>query len=507
MTKINGNTLSIEEVIRVSRFYEQVILDSKCISSIEKSAKQVQKILQGNQPVYGINTGFGIFSNKSISTLDSQKLNRNLILSHAIGFGEPFSKELVRAAILIRANTLCKGFSGVRLIIIETLISMLNADLIPVVQSQGSLGSSGDLCMLAQLALVFTKDKRDLDQESGKAWLKNELLSGKAAMQKAGIQRIELGAKEGLAIINGATFSAALASLTLWDAIHCLDTANLAASISLEAIQGRSSAFDPRLQNARGLPGQIKIAREIKKNIHGSSLIDHGNQVQDPYSFRCIPQVHGPILDTLDSIKEIIQKEINAATDNPLIFDEDVISGGNFHGESIALNMDFLSIAITELSAISERRIFILMDEHLNNGLPIMLVDEMNKAGLNSGVMISQYTAASLVLENRTLATPDSIQSLPTSANQEDHNANALTAAKHAFEIVKNTLFVMAIELFVATRAIDIRMKQQPRIKLGQGTQKVFQAVRAVSLYHAEDALWTKDIDQIHKAILELKIP
>jgi histidine ammonia-lyase len=507
MIKINGNSLSLDEIIRVCRSNEKVILDSSCIPVINKSAQQVQKILHGIKPVYGINTGFGIFSNKSISIQESLKLNRNLILSHAIGFGDPLPKEVIRAAILIRANTLAKGFSGVRPVIIETLLEMLNADLIPIVKSQGSLGSSGDLCMLSQLALVFTKDGDDLDEESGKAWLKNETLSGKEAMQKAGLQRIELGAKEGLAVINGATFSAALASLAIWAANNCLNTANSTASLSLEALQGQRSAFDPRLHLARGLSGQIKVAREILKKIMGSSLVDQTKQVQDPYSIRCVPQVHGAILDSIISIKEIVEKEINAATDNPLIFNEDVISGGNFHGESLALNMDFLSIAITELSAISERRIFLLLDENLNNGLPPMLVDEIGKAGLNSGVMISQYTAASLVLENRTLATPDSVQSLPTSANQEDHNANALTAAKHAYEIVKNTLFVLSIELFTSARAIDIRMKQRSKNRLGQGTRKTYQAIRAVSQYYSEDTLWIKEIDQIHSALIKQEIP
>jgi histidine ammonia-lyase len=507
MIKINGNSLSLEEVNRVSRSNEKVKLDSGCIPSINKSAHRVQKILQGTEPVYGINTGFGIFSDKSISIEDSLKLNRNLILSHAIGFGDPLPKEVIRAAILIRANTLAKGFSGVRPVIIETLLDMLNADLIPMVKSKGSLGSSGDLCMLSQLALVFTKDNNDFDQESGDAWLNGELLSGKKAMQKLGLERIELGAKEGLAIINGATFSAALAALAISDANNCLNAANSAASLSLEALQGRTSAFDPRIQLARGLSGQIIVAREIMNNLKGSSLVDQANQVQDPYSFRCIPQVHGAILDTLISIKEIVEKEINAATDNPLIFNEDVISGGNFHGESVALNMDFLSIAITELSAISERRIFLLMDENLNNGLPPMLVDEVNKAGLNSGIMISQYTAASLVLENRTLAAPDSVQSLPTSANQEDHNANALTAAKHAYEIVNNTFFILSIELFTSARAIDLRMKQQPKHKLGIGTHKTYQAIRTFSKYYSEDSLWIKEIDQIHNALIKQKIP
>lgn len=506
MVIINGKSLSIKELINVSRFHEKVTLDPSCVGLICQSAKAIKLIQQSSKPAYGINTGFGIFSNKKISQTESKKLNRNLILSHAIGFGDSFSEEVVRAAMLIRANSLAKGFSGVRLEIIETLLAMLNSDLTPVVKNKGSLGSSGDLCMLSQLALVFTKDERDDEKESGTALFQGEILPGKLAMEKAGIPRLELSAKEGLAIINGATFSAAIASLTCFDAEYCLQMANLAASLSLEAILARSAAFDSRLHQVRGLAGQSIIAKEILKNIKGSSLIDSADQIQDPYSFRCIPQVHGPIMDTLSPVKEVIHREINAATDNPLIFEDEVISGGNFHGEPIALNMDYLSIAMTELSAIAERRVFIILDEHLNNGLPPMLVGSTKLAGINSGVMIPQYVAASLVLENRVLATPDSIQSLPTSANQEDFNANALAAAKHAFEITRNTLYIMAIELFVAARAVNLRLIINPEQKLGNETNKVFENIGSLSPFHEDDSLWNKNIELIHQGIINHRI-
>lgn len=506
MAKIKGSSLTLDDVRNVSRNYEAVSLDSSCLSAIHASSETVKKIQNSQKPAYGINTGFGIFSNKAISFKDCNKLNRNLILSHAIGYGDDFPEEIVRAAILIRANSLAKGYSGVRVEIIQALLDMLNKKVTPVVKNKGSLGSSGDLCMLSQLALVFTRDEKDVENESGEAIYQGTQLTGKAAMQKAGIPRLELSAKEGLAVINGASFSEALAALACCDADYCLKMATLSASLSLEAILGRSDAFDPRLHDARGLPGQIKIAAEIRKYIQNSTFINSGLQVQDPYSFRCIPQVHGPILDTIDFVKELIQKEANAATDNPLIFSEDVISGGNFHGETIALNMDYLSIAMTELSAIKERRLFILLDEHHNNGLPPMLVGSYEQAGINSGVMIPQYTAASLVLENRVLATPDSIQSLPTSANQEDLNANALAAAKHAYEIIQNTMFVIAIELFVAARAVNIRLMKIPEYRLGKVTGELYNKIQTIVTFKKEDSFWHEDIHRIHRELVDHKI-
>jgi histidine ammonia-lyase len=506
MITIDGKSLTLQEVVSISRNHEQVSLHCDCFARIKQSAENVLQIQHSENPAYGINTGFGIFANKKISSSESNKLNRNLILSHAIGTGTPFSEEIVRAAMLIRANSLAKGFSGVRMVIIETILKMLNSGLTPWVRNKGSLGSSGDLCMLSQLALVFTRDEHDSEEDSGMAEFGGQFMSGKMAMQKAGIPRIELNAKEGLAIINGATFSAAIAALACFDAEFCLQTANASAALSLESILGRSAAFDPRIHQARGLAGQIRVAGEVRVQIQGSSLIDSGKQIQDPYSFRCIPQVHGPIMETLDNVQEVVKKEINAATDNPLIFSNDVLSGGNFHGEPIAMNMDFLAIAMTELSAIAERRIFLLLDEHQNNGLPPMLAGSHEQAGLNSGVMIPQYTAASLVLENRILATPDSIQSLPTSANQEDLNANALTAARHADEIVKNTIFVIALEMFVAARAVDLRKLKDPKIRLGEGTEKVYQKIRIVSPFDMNDKLWDRDIQYLYQGLLQQKI-
>jgi len=404
--------------------------------------------------------------------------------------------------MLIRANTLAKGFSGVRANLIQTILDMLNKGVTPIVKSQGSLGSSGDLCMLAQLALVICKNQEDKDDESGMAEYEGIVLTGKEAMRKARISRIQLMAKEGLAIINGATFSTAIAALTIVKGIFAIDVATHASALTLESMLGKSEPFDPRVQNVRGLFGQKVIASNILKFVAGSSFINSGQQVQDPYSLRCVPQIHGAIMDTFEYVRGIIEKEVNAATDNPLIFDSDVISGGNFHGEPIALGMDFLAIALTELGAVSERRIFQLTDANLNNGLPHMLVGISAATGLNSGMMIPQYTAASLVLENRTLSFPDSVQSLPTSANQEDHNANAMTAARHALLILENTLYILSIELFVAGRALQIRMLQNPDKVLGKINKKIFAKIKNLIPNNAEDRLWGKEIDLLHEKLV-----
>ncbi len=506
MILIDGNHLTIDQLINISRKEMEVGLNPDCIEKIQESNNKLNSIVKLGIPIYGINTGFGIFANKRIQIEDTLKLNHNLMISHAVGAGDELADEVVRAAMLIRANVFSKGFSGVRLELVNTLIDMLNKKVTPIVRSQGSLGSSGDLCMLSQMALVFTKDEQDLEEESGYARYSNSTFSGKEAMKIADIPRLQLGPKEGLALINGATFSAAMASLCIWDAIRCLMIANDATSLCLESLLGCSSPFNQKLNEERGLIAQSEVAENIRMKIQGSTLVDSGSQVQDPYSLRCTPQVHGAIKDTIDFISEKLIREINAAADNPLIFDGDVISGGNFHGEPVALWMDYLSIALTELSAISERRCFLMLDEKMNNGLPAMLVDSNDKAGINSGVMIPQYTAASLVLENRTLATPDSVQSLPTSANQEDHNANAMTAARHAFQIIRNTLRVLSIELFIASRAVDIRLKQSPQAKLGRGTADIYKQIRKVVPQRTQDALWGKDIDNLNRAIEQNEI-
>ncbi len=505
--RIDGAHLTIDEIVSVARQGTSVELAPEARVAIRRSHAWVDSIIDKGDPVYGINTGFGVFADHRIPNEDSAKLSRNLILSHAVGAGDPLDEEVVRAAILVRANTLAKGNSGVREIVVDTLIDLLNKHVTPVVPSQGSLGSSGDLAPLSHLALVFTTDERDLDEESGFAWFDGEILSGKKAVVKAGIERIILGAKEGLAVNNGATFSAAIGALEVYDSDILMTTAEASLAMTLEAVMGCSAAFDPRLHHARGHHGQIRVADSVRALTEGSSLIDAFGRIQDAYSLRCAPQVQGIGWDTLDFVREIIEVEINAATDNPLLFEPGIaVSGGNFHGEPVGVVMDYLGIALAEVASISERRTFRLTDGHLNADLPPMLVDRLSAAGLNSGLMMPQYTAASLVLENQTLATPDSVHSLPTSAEQEDHNANAMTAARHTREIVNNTAQVLAIELYTAARALDLRLRQNPDIILGKGTAQVFKRIRETVAYQPGDAWWGPEIDRVRKMIFEQQL-
>lgn len=498
MLKIDGNTLSLDALMAVARHGEKVALTSSARENILRARGWVEIILQKDQPVYGINTGFGIFADRKIPASDSAILSRNLILSHAVATGPMLPEEVVRAAMLVRANTLAKGYSGVRIEIVETLLEMLNRNVTPCIPSQGSLGSSGDLASLSHLALVLTTDAQDRDDESGWATYEGKQMTGKAAMAAAGIKRIVLGAKEGLALNNGATFSAAIAALAIVDAINLLSVSEISLAMSLEALIGCSNAFDPRLHEARGHPGQQAVAEHVRNLIRGSTLLDSVHRVQDAYSLRCAPQVQGASLDTLEFVKTVIEREINAATDNPLLFGpSEAISGGNFHGEPVGMAMDFLGIAMAEVGAIAERRIFRLTDGKLNNGLPPMLVDHPEAAGLNSGLMMPQYTAASLVLENQTLATPDSVHSLPTSGGQEDHNANSMTAARHTRQIIDNTAVILAIEVFTAARALDLRLREQQGARMGVGVAAAHQAVRKLVPYQAGDTWWKPEIDVV----------
>jgi histidine ammonia-lyase len=419
-----------------------------------------------------------------------------------VGTGESLPIEIVRAALLIRANTLAKGYSGVRLVLINTLLDMLNKEVHPVIPSQGSLGSSGDLAPLSHLSLVLSTDQQDLDELSGFANFQGKICSGKEAMAKAGIPRIILEEKEGLALNNGATFSAAIASLVCAETRELLEIAEIALSLSLESLQGISSAFDARIHESRQHPGQIHFAERIRAITEGSTLLDSTDRVQDAYSLRCSPQVHGPVYETLEFSENVILREVNAATDNPLLFDEgEAISGGNFHGEPVGKVMDYLAISLSEIAGISERRIYRLTDSRLNGDLPPMLVDNHQAAGLNSGMMMPQYTAASLVLENRSLASPDSIYSLPTSGAQEDHNANAMTAARHAYQAVKNTRHVLAIELYTAARALDLRLRDHPKLSPGKGSAAAYHTIRDIVPYQPGDALWGPEIDQVRSLI------
>jgi histidine ammonia-lyase len=495
MIILGDHSLTIEEIIQVARKNEVIEIGDNAKSVINRSHDRLNKIIQSDKPIYGINTGFGIFSDRKIKAEECNQLSRNLILSHAVGTGPVLPIEVTRAAMLVRANTLAKGYSGVRLEVIETLVEMLNKGVTPVIPSQGSLGSSGDLCPLSHMALVLTNDERDLEIESGYAEIEGLVLTGKAAMQKAGIKRIILGPKEGLAINNGATFSAAIGALAVFDAEYLANLADRSIALTLEALLGCSGAFDKRIHEARGQIGQIESAKNIRESFEGSTFVDSTDSIQDAYSLRCAPQIHGGVRETIHFVRQVIEREVNAATDNPLIFEPDVaISGGNFHGEPVGLVMDYLSIALCELGAIAERRIFRMTDGKLNAGLPPMLVDTVEKAGLNSGLMMLQYTAASLVLENQTLATPDSVHSLPTSAEQEDHNANAMTAARHAAMIIENIQQILGLEIYMAVRAMDLRKRLQVG-KMGKLSQILYDRIRSHIKYTAGDTYWGPEIN------------
>ncbi len=503
MIEINGKCLTIDEVVQVATAHEKVTISPAAVERIQESHHWVRNISLENKPVYGINTGFGIFADKPIDHEKIAELNRNLILSHAVATGPEFDEEIVRAAILIRSNTLAGGYSGIRSVLIENMLEMLNRGVIPSIPSQGSLGSSGDLAPLSHLALVLTTDSDDREQNSGYAYYQGERVTGQQAMSAASIPRLILKAKEGLALTNGATFSAAIAALTTNLADILIDTAEVALAASLEALLGASNAFDPRLHLSRNQVGQQVVAGRIRALTEGSSLLNAAGRVQDAYSLRCAPQVQGPARDTLEFVRQIVSREINATTDNPLIFGPgEAISGGNFHGEVVGMVMDFLKIALAEVGAISERRTFQLTDSKMNADLPPMLVDNQLAAGLNSGMMMPQYTAASLVLENQHLSTPDSINSLPTSGGKEDHNANSLTAARHAHQIANNTAHILAVELYTAARALDIRMRKNPEFKMGIGVNKAYSLIRNVVSYQAGDAWWGPEIEKVKSLVL-----
>lgn len=493
-----GTLLTIEDVVRVARENAPVALAESARVKIAASRAWVEQIVTRGEPItYGINTGFGVFANVHVSAQQARELMRKLIISHAVGVGEPLPQEVVRAAMLIRANALAQGFSGVRIEIVETLLEMLNRGVHPIIPAKGSVGASGDLAPLSHLALVLSTDELDLEHESGEAILRGERMSGKTAMERAGIPRLILEAKEGLALNNGTAVSAALTVLAAHDAEILIGNAALAVAMTLEAIRGASNAFDPRIHDAARHPGQKQIAARVRELTHGSRLVDKAQRVQDAYSIRCAPQVIGASHDAIAYAKIRLEEEINAATDNPLIFVDGengaALSGGNFHGEAVAMVCALLAVAVAEIGSISERRTFRLLDGKLNDGLPMMLVE---RGGLNSGLMMAQVTAAALVSENKTLAHPDVLDSIPTSANQEDHVPMAANAARHLREIVWNTTHILGIELVTAAQGIDLRLRNEGKgvEMLGHGTRGAFQRLRQDIPYLDTDRLLEPDL-------------
>jgi histidine ammonia-lyase len=492
---LTGSALSLRDLYQVAYHDARVAMSPEALSTIQQNASVIDQLSTSDQPIYGVNTGFGIFADQRIEPEYAAEISRNLILSHAVGIGPPFSREITRAAMLIRANTLSRGHSGVRPQIIQGLIKMLNEGVTPLIPSQGSLGSSGDLAPLAHLVLVLADvtDENNLDQ-SGYALFEDQTVTGAEAMQAAGIDRVILGPKEGLALTNGATFSAAITALALVDARRLLYTTELATAMTFEALRGNPQALDPRIHIARSHPGQIQSAKRILQYLTGSSLIGATGKVQDAYSLRCSPQIIGPAWEALDFSMEIITREVNATTDNPLIFDREVLSGGNFHGQPIGMVADFMKIALSEVSNLSERRTYRLLAAHTNAGLPPMLISDPSKIGLFSGLMMLQYTAASLCLENQSLVTPASTRSLPTSAGQEDHNANSATAARHLADIVTNMYAIVAIELICAAQALELRLAENTSHSCGRAIKNVHECIRSASPFVDFERPMSEDI-------------
>ncbi|MBP2645162.1 MAG: hutH 2 [Firmicutes bacterium] len=492
MLLVDGYSLTLNQVKQVARDYEEVGLSEDGRRQLAISRDIVEKVLEEETPVYGISTGFGNFSQVFISKDQREKLQRNLILSHATGVGEHFPEDVVRAAMLLRANSLTKGFSGIKPATVTMLLAMLNKRVYPAVPCKGSVGASGDLAPLSHMVLVMMGE--------GQAFVEGKLVSGQEALAVAGLEPIVLGGKEGLALINGTQMMTAVGCLVWYDAVALMKTSDIAAALSLEALKGTRTACDPRISQVRAHKGQVATADNILRLTEDSTIISsHVNcsKVQDAYSLRCVPQVHGASKDALRRAEETLAIEINAVTDNPLIFPEDwaVLSGGNFHGQPVALVMDYLKLALAEIGNISERRTNRLLDTHLSELPPFLTA----YPGIDSGLMITQYTAASLVSENKVLVHPASADSIPTSANQEDHVSMGTIAARQAREILENVRHILAIECLSAVQGVDFLAPLTP----GRGTGAACAAIREVVPYLDEDRIPSPDIQAIYQLLVK----
>ncbi|MEA2673905.1 MAG: histidine ammonia-lyase [Chloroflexota bacterium] len=484
---LTGADLTVGDVEAVARGGAGAVLDPAAKARMESSRAVVERLLDEGAVVYGVTTGFGFLADRPIDRADAERLQENLLVSHAAGVGEPLPREIVRAMLVLRANTLALGFSGARPIVAERLLDFLRLGIHPVVPAQGSVGASGDLAPLAHLALPLIG--------RGQVEFNGHVVPAPIALRETGLEPLVLGAKEGLAILNGTQLMSALGALVAADAARLMATASVAAAMSVEALLGTDIAFSAALQAARPHPGQVSVAAELRWLLRDSSLQQShhatAHKVQDPYSLRCVPQVHGAVRDALDYLGRVLAIEMNAATDNPLIFPDGgvadasaratggglVISGGNFHGEPIAMALDFAKLAISELGSISERRIAQLVDPNLSCGLPAFLA---SNAGLDSGYMVLQYTAAALASENKSLVHPASADSIPTSANQEDHVSMGPIAGRQARQIVEHVERIVAIELLCAARALDLRLELVPGAVPGAGVAAAHAAIRAV---------------------------
>jgi len=499
-TLADGENLRIEDVVMVAREGAEVEIPRKAKEKVAKCRRFLEKAVKEKRLVYGVTTGFGALATVVIPPEKTKKLQSNLIRSHSAGVGKPVDTDTTRALMLLRANTLAKGKSGIKPQTLETVVQMINKRVHPIIPEKGSVGASGDLAPLAHMALVVTGE--------GEAEYQGKRMSGKEAMAKSGITPIELDAKEGLALINGTQLMTAIGTLVLWDAERLVKTAEVAASMSLEALKGISDAFDERIHQMRPHPGQAASARNIRfltagsKIMHSSRMLESGpiaRHPHDPYSLRCTPQVLGTARDAISYVRRVIETEINSAIDNPLIFvdDKEFLSGGNFLGQPISVAMDLLGIALTAIGNISERRIARLMDENLSLGLPAFLIHTEVEKGIHSGFMSAQITAAALASENKSLAHPASVDSIPTEANFEDFVSMGSIAARKTKEILRNVELIVAIELLCATQGIDLRGAN----RAGKGTKAAHSLIRKKVPILKEDRVISKDIEAIVELI------
>ncbi|MDE3136925.1 MAG: histidine ammonia-lyase [Acidobacteriota bacterium] len=483
---LTGNDLTLAEFERAILQNEPVALADEARERIEAARAVIDRIAASEQTAYGVNTGFGELARVRIPHADIRRLQLNLVRSHACGVGAPLTETETRAMLLLRANALAKGRSGARVIVVETLCAMLERSVLPVIPSQGSVGASGDLAPLAHLALVAIGE--------GEAVYRGERLPGAEAMRRAGIAPLELEAKEGLALLNGTQGMLALLSLALIEAEILADTADVATALSLDALRGTPSAFDERIALARPHPGALRTARNVERLNRGSQIReshragDRDPRVQDAYSLRCTPQVHGAVRDAIADIRRVVEIEMNSATDNPLVFSEqgDVVSGGNFHGQPLAMAADQLAVAIATLAGISERRIDRMTNPH-SSMLPAFLTEH---PGLNSGFMMAQVTAAALVSETKVLAAPHSVDSIPTSGDQEDYVSMGMSAARRLRPMFDNLRHILAIELLAACQGIDLLAP----LHTGTEAERARQKIRSVVPKYVDDRPHAPDI-------------
>ena len=488
---ITGQDLTVEQIVAVCRECAPLELSEETKKSVLESRQIVDDLIAEEKVVYGITTGFGKFSDVVISQDQCKDLQKNLIITHAVGAGNPFTKDIARGIMLLRINNLAKGFSGIRLETLQTMVDMLNKGVTPIIPEKGSLGASGDLAPLSHMVLPMIG--------LGLAEYEGEVLPGAEAMAKAGIPTIELSAKEGLALNNGTQAMTSAGSLALYDALNLLKVADITAALDFEAQNGVVDALDHRVHDVRPHSGQLATARNLLRLLEGSKNTTRQGEirVQDAYSLRCCPQIHGASKDAVNYVKEHVNIEINSVTDNPIIFKDDRagISGGNFHGQPMALSFDFLKIAESELANVAERRIERLVNPAYS-GLPAFLTPN---GGVNSGFMIVQYSAAALVSENKVLAHPASVDSIPSSAGQEDHVSMGTIAARQAGEIGRNVRRVLAMDLMVACQGIDMRGNKG----LGKGTQAAYDLVRKEVARLEEDRPLYDDINYCENIIAD----